>query len=245
VTARESTVTQESLPVVMVPGLLCSARIFAEQIPGLWRFGSVTVANHARGDSIGAIARHVLATAPPRFALVGFSLGGYIAFEMWRQAPQRIAALALVDTSARPDTPAQTAIRRQRIVQAQAGRFREAFAGQFPLLVHKSRIADAGLKRIYHTMAEETGAELFVCQQLAIIQRADSRPDLARIHCPTLVLVGDNDQVTPPDAAKEMAEGIEGARLVVVAECGHLAPLERPDAVSAALVEWAESFCCK
>ena len=232
---------QASLPIVLVPGLLCSARIFAEQIPALWRYGPVTVADHTHGDTIANIANGILAAAPPRFRLVGFSLGGYIGFEMWRQASERIAALALVDTSARPDMPEQTAIRRKRIAQAQAGSFRDALAEQFPLLVHKTRRADKSLVRIYDKMADETGAELFVRQQLAIIERADSRPDLPQIDCPTLVLVGDSDQITPPDAAREMAAGIEDARLVVVPECGHLSLIERPEEVSAALVEWAAS----
>ena len=230
------------MPIVLVPGLLCSARIFAEQIPPLWRVGPVTVADHAHGDSIAAIASHILATAPPRFGLVGYSLGGYIAFEIWRRASERIAGLALIDTSARPDMPAQTAIRRRRIAQTQAGGFREVLAEQFPLLVHESRRADPSLLLIYDRMADETGAELFVRQQLAIIQRLDSRPDLARIDCPTLVLVGDSDQITPPDAASEMAEGIKGARLVVVPDCGHLSLIERPATVSDALMNWAGSM---
>ena len=225
----------------MVPGLLCSARIFAAQIPALWPFGPVTVANHSHGDSIEAIARDILAAAPPRFALVGFSLGGYLGFEMLRQAGSRIVALALVDTSARPDLPAQTEMRKKRIGQAQAGRFREALEQQFPLLVHESRVADAALREQYLRMAEETGAELFVRQQQAIMRRTDSRPDLSRVQCPTLVLVGDSDQITPPDAAKEMAEGIRGARHVVVPACGHLSLIERPEEVSAALTEWARS----
>jgi len=160
---------------------------------------------------------------------------------MFRQAGSRIAALALVDTSARPDAPAQTELRKKRIDQAQTGRFGQALEQQYPVLVHPSRANDATLRRQYLEMAEETGAELFARQQHAIIRRADSRPDLARIECPTLVLVGDSDQVTPPDAAQEMAEGIRGARHVVVPECGHMSLIERPEAVTAALVEWAES----
>ncbi|HEX9811582.1 MAG TPA: alpha/beta fold hydrolase [Burkholderiales bacterium] len=232
--------TDESLPFVLVPGLGCSARVFAEQIPMLWRFGPVTVADHKQGDSIETIARQMLSSAPPRFGLIGFSMGGYIAFEMHRQAPQRIAALALVDTSARPETPAQTTVRRQRIAQARAGRFREAMDEQFALLVHKSRATDAGLKRIYDAMLDDTGVQLYIRHQEAIMQRADSRPDLARVRCPTLVLVGDDDKITPPEGAREMAEGIKGARFVVVPECGHFTFIERPDAVSAALAEWAQ-----
>jgi pimeloyl-ACP methyl ester carboxylesterase len=193
------------------------------------------------GDSIDAMARHVLAAAPPRFLLAGFSLGGYIAFEMFRQAPQRIGGLALLNSSARPDSPAQTAFRRQRIAEARAGGYFDAVEEQFPVLVHPSRRTDASLSAIYRAMTQETGAELFVRHQLAIIERVDSRPDLARIDCPTLVLGADSDQIMPSGAAQEMAAGVPGARLVMVSECGHLAPIERPEVVSAALVEWADA----
>lgn len=233
----------EPIPIVLVPGLSCSAEIFAAQIPRLWRFGPVTIANHLRGDDIAAIARCILADAPPRFLLVGFSLGGYIAFEMLRQSPKRIDGLALLDTSARPDTPAQTALRNRRIEAAQAGRFQDVIVEQFPMLVHRSRHVDKTLYERYRAMAGEIGADAHVRHQRAIIRRADSRPDLAGIRLTTLVLVGDSDQITPPDAAKEMADGISGARLVMLPDCGHLAPMERPEAVSQALAEWA-GVCC-
>lgn len=231
--------TRQAIPIVLIPGLNCSARIFGAQVPALWRFGPVTVADHTRGDDIASIARNIVADAPPRFLLVGYSLGGYIAFEILRQSPQRVAGLALLDSSARPDSPAQTVLREQRIAAAQAGRFIQVVEEQFPALVHSSRRADESLRRICRTMAEENGAELFVRHQRAIIQRADSRPDLARVRGPVLVLAGDSDQITPPDAAKEMAEGIKGARLVIVPDCGHFAPIEKPEIVSRALVEWA------
>src|SRR5215467_3437897 len=101
----------EPLPVVLIPGLNCSARLYAEQIPALWRFGPVQVADHTRDDTMAAIAERILAAAPPRFALAGLSMGGYIALEIVRHAPQRIARLALLDTGARADTPEQTARR--------------------------------------------------------------------------------------------------------------------------------------
>lgn len=229
------------MPIVLIPGLNCSARIYAAQIPALWRLGPVTIADHSHGDSVETMARHILASAPPRFLLAGFSLGGYIAFEMLRQSPRRVAGVALLDSSARPDSPAQTALRQRRIAAVQSGRFDEVVAEQFPALVHESRRADESLYRVYRAMAEETGAGLFIRHQRAIIQRADSRADLASIRGPVLVLVGDSDQITPPDAAKEMAEGIEGARFVTISDCGHLAPIEKPEVVSQALVEWAGS----
>ncbi len=230
----------DSLPIVLVPGLNCSARLYAEQIPALWRFGPVTVADHRRDDSIAAIARRILAVTAPRFALAGLSMGGYICFEITRQAPDRVAKLALLDTGARPDTPEQTQARRPRIELAKTGRFAEVADIQFPLLVHRSRHGDEALKRLVRLMAEETGPEAFLRQQQAIIGRCDSRPGLAATKCPTLVLVGDGDELTPPALSREIAAGISGARLVVIPDCGHLSTMERPAAVTAAMIEWME-----
>jgi pimeloyl-ACP methyl ester carboxylesterase len=231
----------DDLPLVLVPGLNCSARLYAEQIPALWRFGPVTVADHTRDDSIAAIARRILAAAPPRFALAGLSMGGYIAFEIMRQAPLRVVKLALLDTGPGAETPQQTEGRRPRIALAKAGRFAEVEEALFPLLVHRDRRGDAALRSIVRAMGEETGAEVFLRQTKAIMSRADSRPTLSSIACPTLVLVGDGDVLTPPALAQEIAEGIAGARLVVIPDCGHLSTLERPQAVNQALIEWMAS----
>jgi pimeloyl-ACP methyl ester carboxylesterase len=226
-----------SLPVVLVPGLNCSARLYAEQIPALWRFGPVMVADHTRDASIAAIAGQILANAPPFFALVGLSLGGYIAFEIMRQAPQRVGRLALLDTSARPDTAELTARRQAPMARARAGKLIEVADESFVFFVHPNRYGDVALRAVVRAMAEETGAEAYLRQQQAIIARPDSRPGLAAIKCPTLVLVGDSDEPTPPELAREMAAAIPGAKLVVVADCGHLSTLERPQAVTRALVE--------
>src|SRR5499426_3285796 len=226
------------LPVLLVPGLNCSARLYAEQIPALWRFGPVTVADHTRDDSMEAIAARILAAAPPRFALAGLSMGGYIALTMLQQAPERVPKLALLDTSARPETPEQTARRKPQIALAKAGRFAEVPPLQFPVFVHRDRQGDEALRARVRLMAEETGAQVFLRQQQAIMTRPDARPLLPAIKCPTLVLVGDGDELTPPALAQEIAAGVAGSRLVVVADCGHLSTMERPDAVNRALVEW-------
>jgi pimeloyl-ACP methyl ester carboxylesterase len=231
----------DSLPVVLVPGLLCSARLYAEQIPALWRFGPVVVADHTRDTSIAAIAGRILANAPPVFALVGLSLGGYIAFEIMRQAPQRVAKLALLDTSARPDTPELTARRQAPMAQARAGKLIEVADESFVFFVHPDRHGDVALRDVVRAMAVETGVEAYLRQQQAIIARPDSRPTLSAIRCPTLMLVGAEDKGTPRELAREIAAGIAGARLVVVPECGHLSTLERPQAVTKALVEWMQA----
>src|SRR5687767_438516 len=115
----------EPLPILLVPGLNCSARLYAAQIPILWRFGPVTVADHTRDDAMAAIGRRILASAPPRFALIGLSMGGYLALELLRQAPDRVARVALLDTSARADTPEQSERRDRLIGLARDGRFAE------------------------------------------------------------------------------------------------------------------------
>ena len=228
----------EPMPIVLVPGLNCSARLYAEQIPALWRFGPVQVADHTRDDSMEAIAAAILAHAPPRFALVGLSMGGYIALTMVRQAPARVHKLALLDTSARPETPEQSERRKPQIALAQGGHFAEVPPLQFPVFVHRNRQHDEALRARVRSMAEETGAEAFLRQQKAIMTRPDMRPLLASIACPTLVLVGDGDELTPPPLSEEIAAGIAGSRLAVIADCGHLSTMERPEAVNRALVEW-------
>lgn len=230
-----------ALPIVLVPGLNCSARLYAEQIPALWGFGPVTIADHRRDDSVAAIAAHILVTAPPRFALVGLSLGGYIALAIMREAPDRVARLALLDSSARPDTAEQSERRRSMILLAKTGLFSGVPDLLFPVFVHRDRHGDEALRTIVRTMAMETGPEAFVRQQRAIMTRPDCRPQLASIRCPTLVLVGDGDELTPPALSEEIAAGIAGARLVRVPDCGHLSTLERPAEVTQALVEWLKA----
>jgi len=187
-----------------------------------------------------AIAAGILATAPPRFALAGLSMGGYIAFEIVRQAHERVAALALLDTSARPDTPQQSERRDAQIAMAREGRFAEVSDLLWPVLVHRDRQDDADLKAVVRLMADETGPDAFIRQQTAIKTRPDSRPDLADIRCPCLVIVGDGDTLTPPELAREMADGIPGAGLVTVPGSGHLSTLERPEAVNAGLASLME-----
>jgi pimeloyl-ACP methyl ester carboxylesterase len=229
---------KESLPLLLVPGLLASARLYAPQLPELWRCGPVTVADHTRDDTLAGIAARILANAPPRFALVGLSMGGYISFEILRQAGQRVARLALLDTSARPDTAEQSAARRAQVALAADGRLAEVVASQFVRAVFHGHRADARLRQLCDEMAGDVGAEAFARQQKAIIGRPDSRPDLGQIRCPTLVLVGEGDELTPPPLAQEIAAGIAGAQLVTVAESGHLSTLEQPAVVTRALVTW-------
>jgi pimeloyl-ACP methyl ester carboxylesterase len=229
------------MPTVLIPGLLCTPRLYIEQIPPLWQLGSVMVANHTQDDSMGGIARRILSVAPPRFSLVGLSMGGYVAFEILRQAPGRIAKLALLDTTARPDAPEQSEARQKQIEMARNGQFDGIAQLLFPRFVAAARRDDRALQAIVRTMAEETGAAAFVRQQTAIMHREDSRLALGAIACPTLVIVGADDTLTPPDRAAEMAAAIPNARQVVVPSCGHLSTLEQPQAVTQALVAFLKS----
>ena len=149
----------EPLPIVLIPGLLLSPPLYAAQLPALWRLGPVTVAVHTRDDSMAAIAQRILASAPPRFALVGLSMGGYISFEILRQAPQRIARLALLDTMAVPDTPEGSSARRTQMTLAEAGRLDQVVDNLWPRLVHPSRQGDGALRAVIDAMAADVGTQ--------------------------------------------------------------------------------------
>lgn len=228
----------DPLPLILVPGLLCSARLYAPQLPALWPFGSVTVADHRRDDSVESVARRILDGAPERFALAGLSYGGYVALAVLRAAPERVARLALLDTQARPDSEDAKAGRRKLMAMAEEGKLNDVVDMLTPKFLSAAHQNDPKLRQIVRDMARETGVDAFLKQQRAIMSRPDSRPLLASIECPTLVLVGDSDGLTPPDLSKEMAQGIRGANLAIIPNCGHLSTIEQPDAVNAALIDW-------
>lgn len=225
-------------PILLVPGLGCSARLYAPQLAALWQLGPVTIANHTTSGTMAGIGKAILEQAPPRFHLIGLSMGGYIAFELLRQEPGRIAKLALLDTGSRADLPEQTERRRKLIAMAREDRLGLVNDVLWPLLVHESRTADRELRAIVDSMLTEVGAAAFIRQQEALIGRPDSRPGFGAVRSPTLVVVGDGDRLTPPELSVEIAGGIAGARLETVAQCGHLSTLERPEAVTKLLVDW-------
>jgi pimeloyl-ACP methyl ester carboxylesterase len=227
-----------TMPILLVPGLGGSPRIWAPVVPPMWSYGPVTVANHIRDESIGAIAQRILAEAPPRFALAGHSMGGYIAFEIMRQAPERVAKLALLNTQARPDTPEAAERRRGQIARVEAGGYEAGIDALYPGFVHPSRADDPALRQLVHAMARDVGAKAFVRQLVAVMGRSDSLPTLAQIRCPTLVLTGDQDNTIPNALSVEIADGIQGAKLVTIPDCGHLSQVERPQQVIDAMIDW-------
>ncbi|MFO1167801.1 MAG: alpha/beta fold hydrolase [Rhodoblastus sp.] len=227
-----------SEPLLLVPGLACTADLWAPQVATLSGRVECRVADHSKGASMAEIAANILVAAPPQFLLAGLSMGGYLAFEIMRQAPQRVRKLALLDTQATPEGEAQRANRLARMEAARSGGMSALADLQWQQLVHPMRHEDAKLKDDVRRMALDTGTDVYLRHCAAIMDRADSRPDLRNIRVPTLVLTGDRDQLTPPEKAREMAEGIAGATLVIVPDCGHMSTMERPEAVNAALLAW-------
>lgn len=218
---------------VFLPGLLCDAALWAHQIKVLE--GSVTslVQDLTGHDSVSDLASHVLATSPESFTLVALSMGGYVALEVMRQAPQRVTHLVLVDTTARPDTPEQTRRRRGLIELAKRGDFKGVTPRLLPMLIAPHRLDDKPLTQTITDMAQRVGRDAFLKQQTAILGRVDSRPFLQNIKVPVTIICGEADAITPPDHAHEMAELIGSqARTHILKNCGHLAPMEKPEAVA-------------
>lgn len=228
----------EKTPLLLLPGLLCDAALWQMQITQLADYADSVVADLSRADNMTALAQAALAQAPPRFALAGLSMGGYCALEILRLAPERVLLLALLDTSARPDTPEQSRRRRGLIALSRRGVFKGVTPKLLPLLLHPARLDDQALVATVTGMAERIGPDGFIRQQHAIMSRADSRPLLPTIGCPTLVLCGRQDALTPLALHEELAALIPGARLQVIEDCGHLATLERPMQTTAALRDW-------
>lgn len=226
--------------LVLVPGLACDEDLFAAQSDDLSEVADVVVPDIRPAGSIADMARLVLDAAPERFALGGLSLGGYVVLEVLRQAPHRVARVALLDTSARPDSPPQTALRQALLELAETRGFDAVIEALWPREVAPAHVPDVALQDRFVAMSRRCGKEVFARQTRAIIERADSRRDLGSIAQPVLVLCGREDVITPLDAHEELAALLPEARLVVLEDCGHLSTWERPQAVTAELRQWLE-----
>lgn len=231
----------DRIPLALCPGLLLDSRLWQHQIAALSDIADCRVPDLSQDDSGAVMARRVLEMMPERFALCGLSMGGYVAFEVMRQSPERVTHLALLDTRAGLDAPETAARRRGLMELAGKGQFKGVTPRLLPMLLHEPHLADQGLTGLVMDMAEGIGRDGFLRQQTAILNRADSRPLLPAIRVPTLVLCGRQDALTPLALHEEMAAGIPGARLVVVEEAGHLTPLEQPEVVNRALRDWLTS----
>ena len=234
------------LPLVLVPGLLCDDAVWQPQTTALAAIADITIADHGLLDSLGAMAEALLTHAPERFALAGHSMGGRVAFEVIRRAPERVLALAILDSAYAPLPHGAAGEKeiagRQRLV-ALARNAGMRFMGQDWLqpMVHPSRRSDRELMNTILDMIERKTPDHFEAQVRALLGRPDARPLLSRIACPTLVLCGREDSWSPLAQHEEMAELIPASRLVALAECGHMSTLEKPAEVSAAMRQWLRS----
>ncbi len=228
--------------LLLLPGLLCDAALWRHQAASLGGARRVLVADLTRDDTVDAMARRALALASGPLAVCGLSMGGYVAQAMLRLAPERVRRVLLMSTGARPDTP--EAARRRRAQLALASRPGTRFLGvsprMLPDLLHPDRLADPSLGEAVLAMAARVGREGFRRQLTAVLRRPDERPFLRALTLPATVMVGEGDRVTPPALAMELAALLPAARLVVLGRCGHLPPLEDPEAVTSAMRRWLE-----
>ncbi|MDP3908568.1 alpha/beta fold hydrolase [Novosphingobium sp.] len=224
--------------VVLASGQLLTAACWTPQIEALSSDYDLRIADHGRDDTIGGMAARLLAEMPDRFDLVTHAMGGFVAFEVLRRAPQRVRSLVLFSTLAPADLPAQTERRQGYIRLVEAGRFDQVVEERVPILLHPARREDEMLLGIVRRMARETGAERFLRQQRAIMTRPDSRPGLAAIPCPTLLVWGRQDGIATEAHQHEMLAAIPGCRLTVIEDCGHLVTLEKPATASKLLAGW-------
>jgi pimeloyl-ACP methyl ester carboxylesterase len=228
----------EPLPLLLLPASLCDRALWRHQIEALEPRIEIHLGDLTQDDSVAAMAERLLANIRGPFAVAGLSMGAYVALELVRQAPDRIRKLALLGATARPDAPAEGS-RRQDLL---ALRERRAFRGITPslmaLLIHADRLSDAALTGEIEAMALRTGKAAFLRQLRAIVERPDSRPLLPSIRCPTLILAGREDALAPVAEQEALVAAIPGAKLEILEKCGHLAPLERPERVTACLETW-------
>lgn len=224
-------------PIVLLPGLLCDARLWRDVVLPLRDTVAPMVADLTLDDSVVTMASRTLAAAPPKFALAGLSMGGYVALEIMRQAPDRVTHLALLDTSARPDSDERREARRKGIENVKLGKFIGVSRSLLPSLLAKRNL-NTPLSEEVQAMAERLGQDAYIRQQQAILGRPDSRPDLAGIKVPTLIGVGTEDALTPPELAEEMAGAVPHADIVRFARSGHLPTMENPKAVADAFGNW-------
>ena len=228
------------LPIVLASGQLLTEATWAPQVAA-WSDRDVVHADHTRDDIIAGMAARLLDAAPPRFALVAHAMGGFVALEVMRRAPERVARLALVATLASADGPAQTARRQGYIDLVETGRFDQVIEERIPMLFPPDRRDDPALLALARGMATDTGADTFLRQQRAIMGRIDSRPSLPAIAVPTLLLRGHADGITTPEHQAEMLDAIPGARLRTLSGVGHLPTREAPEETTAILTDWLDA----
>ncbi len=229
-----------SEPLVFLPGMMCDARLFAPQLAFFSAQHCVTVAPITHGERIDDIAVHLLSKLPARFALAGLSMGGIVAMEMVRRAPERIARLALMDTNPLAETPQVAAAREPQIARVKAGGLEEVMRDEMKPNYLAPGAQRQGVLQIVMEMALSLGPEVFIRQSRALQRRKDQQTTLRRCHIPTMVLCGAHDQLCPVQRHEAMASLIPEAQLRIIENAGHLPTLEAPGAVIEALLAWLE-----
>lgn len=219
----------------MIPGLICNGKLWTAQIEGLRGVAEITVPETTTASNIRSLAAKILRRAPAEFALVGQSMGGYIALEIMRQAGERVSHLCLMSTQARQDAPYVAARRRGYAQVAGMGRFIGMSRILLKTIIHEDAWDNREITEIVYAMAKKTGARGFMDQTKVVLSRSDTREILPNITCPTLVLCGDSDERTPLHLSEEMADLIPLAELQILERCGHLPPLEKPAETTAAI----------
>ena len=229
----------DSAPLVLLPGLQSDHRSWVHQIRYFEGRRPVLVPRgHQFCSSVPEMADNVVAQLPERFHLVAWSMGGYIAFQMLPQIADRLISLVLVATTARPESPDSTTRRLELIAKAEREGVEAASVKSIAYSCRDIGLVDPAARDGVLQSWIELGVDAYRRQQHAIINRPDGRPNLALVTCPTTVVVGDSDQVTPQDCAEELCDLIAEAALRVIPECGHCPPLEFPDLVNAMLDDW-------
>jgi len=229
----------QKIPLVLVPGLLCTADLWRDQLQALDDIAQMTVPRHDQFETIGEIASDILKKAPDRFALAGLSMGGYIALEIILRAPERVSHLALLDTQATNDSAEQKKRRQDFIRLVERGStFKGVTQSLLPMLIHPDRFRDEELTGRIYQMANDIGRDGFIRQERAIMSRKDRMGELEQIDCPTLVLSGNEDALIPALHQQEMANHIPDAEFHIIDKCGHLPTMERPVQSNMILREW-------
>lgn len=221
------------LPIVFAPGMMCDSALFEKQMAALEPDRTVCVADFSRDASIAGIAERLLRDAPPRFYLAGLSMGGIVAFEVWRQAPDRMAGLALLNTTPFADSPARSQTRLSQIDRVGKGQLKTVVMEELkPNYLADAHKQDQALLNDIYAMAERLGPDVFVAQSRALMGRDDSTQTLEKITCPTLIIAGEDDEVCPPELHEIMHQGISGSSYHVLPDCGHLSTMESPNDIT-------------
>lgn len=229
-----------TLPLLLLPGMMCDARLFAPQFEVLSRRGPVTVGDTSAYDSVETLAEALLADAPPLFALGGLSMGGIVAIEMIRQAPERIAKLCLMDTNPLAEADAVKYRRGPQIAKVQAGQLGHVMRDEMKPNYLTEGPQRAAILDLCMQMALGLGADAFVRQSVALRDRRDQCDTLRGVKVPTLVLCGRDDRLCPVARHTLMHELVEGSVLEIIEGAGHLPTLEQPRHTTAALIRWME-----